>query len=72
MLPAFSNTKTIEAGNSTVTKTTDSFASSLTAGFVWDINENCALDAYINLSDTPSFLNGVLGGSLHLGFKYKM
>ena len=34
--------------------------------------QNVKDTAYINLSDTPSFLNGVLGGSLHLGFKYKM
>ena len=30
------------------------------------------LDAYINIGRTPSFLNSVLGGSLSLGFKYKM
>ena len=39
--------------------------------FVWDINENCALDASLDIGLHPSFLSSILDGSLYLGFKYK-
>ena len=76
VLPEFNSTKTVtpvgDSKSTTVTSGVDtSFSSSLRTGFVWDINENCALDAYTNIGLTPSFLDSVLGGSLSLGFKYK-
>lgn len=77
VLPTFESTKTVTpVGDSTSitveSEVSSSFSSTLYTGFVLDINENCALDAYMNIGRTPSFLNSVLGGSLSLGFKYKM
>jgi hypothetical protein len=40
-------------------------------GFVWDINENCALDTALSIGINPSFLSSILDGSLFVGFKYK-
>ena len=48
-----------------------SMYSSIKTGFVWDINENCALDASLDIGLHPSFLSSILDGSLYLGFKYK-
>lgn len=58
----------------TVTRGHDTgyFSSSLSTGFVWDINEKCALDANLNISVSPSILNDILNNSMSLGFKYKM
>lgn len=74
-LPTFESTKTVNVtGDSMVvySKVKSSFAPYLMAGFVWDINENCALDAYMNIGTTPKFWDSVLNGSLSLGFKYKI
>lgn len=76
-LPKFESTKNvIYAGDTTsttvISNVNTAFSSTLSAGFVWDINENCALDAYMNIGRTPKFLSSILDGSLTLGFKYKM
>ena len=72
VLPTYTNKKVIEIGGTTVTDTTSSFASYLRTGFVWDINENSALDASMSIGTSPKFLSSVLDGALSLGFKYKM
>jgi hypothetical protein len=74
-LPTFESTKTVNVtGDSMVvySKVKSSFAPYLMAGFVWDINENCALDASLDIGTTPKFWDSVLNGSLSLGFKYKI
>lgn len=73
VLPSFEHEKEINGLTSvtTVTTNTNSFSSYLRTGFVWDINENCALDASMSIGTTPSFLSSVLDGNLTLGFKYK-
>lgn len=74
-LPSFTSTKTVSPASKTTTvesKWNDAFSSSLYTGFVWDINENCALDAYMSIPLNPSILMDILGGGLSLGFKYKM
>lgn len=73
VLPSFDYEKEINGLTSvtTVTTNTDSFSSYLRTGFVWDINENCALDASLNIGTKPSFLSSILDGSLFVGFKYK-
>ena len=73
VLPSFEHEKEINGLTSvtTVTTNTNSFSSYLRTGFVWDINENCALDASMSIGTTPSFLSSILDGNLTLGFKYK-
>ena len=74
-LPSFTSKKTVSPASKTTTvesKWNDTFSSSLRTGFVWDINENCALDAYMFIPLNPSILMDILGGGLSLGFKYKM
>lgn len=73
VLPSFEHEKEINGLTSvtSVTTNTNSFSSYLRTGFVWDINENCALDASMSIGTTPSFLSSVLDGNLTLGFKYK-
>ena len=73
VLPSFDYEKEINGltAVTTVTTKTDTFSSYLRTGFVWDINENCALDASMSIGTTPSFLSSVLDGTLSLGFKYK-
>ena len=78
-LPRFDSTKTVApdliGDGVTTTVNSDvnsSFSSNLYTGFVWDINENCALDASMSIPLTPSILMDILGGGLSLGFKYKM
>jgi hypothetical protein len=72
-LPKLTSTKTVDAINNEtrVTTTTGGFGTVLLTGFVWDINENCALDASMSIGTTPSFLSSILDGNLTLGFKYK-
>lgn len=73
-LPKLTFTKTVDAvNNETEVKTTTSgFGTVLLTGFVWDINENCALDASMSIGTTPKFLDDILNGELSLGFKYKI
>ena len=74
VLPTFEHEKEINGltAVTTVTTNTDSFSSYLRTGFVWDINENCALDASMSIGTNPKFLDDILNGSLSLGFKYKI
>ncbi|MBQ7905883.1 MAG: hypothetical protein IJ361_09035 [Spirochaetaceae bacterium] len=77
-LPRFDSTKTVtpvgedSESKNVVSDVNSSFSSNLYTGFVWDINENCALDAYMSIPLNPSILMDILGGGLSLGFKYKM
>lgn len=77
-LPSFDSIKTVTpVGEDSESKNVESdvnssFSSNLYTGFVWDINENCALDASMSIPLTPSILMDILGGGLSLGFKYKM
>lgn len=77
-LPRFDSTKTVTPvgedaeSKNVVSDVNSSFSSNLYTGFVWDINENCALDAYMSIPLNPSILMDILGGGLSLGFKYKM
>lgn len=74
VLPSFDYEKKINGltAVTTVTTNTDSFSSYLRTGFVWDINENSALDASMSIGTSPKFLSSILDGALSLGFKYKM
>ena len=74
VLPSFDYKKEINGltAVTSVTTKTDSFDSFLRTGFVWDINENCALDASMSIGTTPKFLDEILNGELSLGFKYKI
>ena len=76
VLPALGSLKTVAPSildGITTTVETDGgvFYPDLSMGFVWDINENCALDASLNIGTKPSFLSSILDGSLFVGFKYK-
>lgn len=77
-LPSFDSIKTVtpvgedSESKNVVSDVNSSFSSNLYTGFVWDINENCALDASMSIPLTPSILMDILGGGLSLGFKYKM
>ena len=68
---AVNNTRTVVA-NTVVGDVDTLFSSFLRTGFVWDINENCALDASMSIGTTPKFLDDILNGELSLGFKYKI
>lgn len=72
-LPTFYSQKTVDVTlNDTASSIyTYGIDTTIYTGFVWDINENCALDASMNIGLTPAFLDDILNGSLTLGFKYK-
>lgn len=69
---AVNNTRTVIANTFVSSDVDTSFSSFLRTGFVWDINENCALDASMSIGTDPKFLDNILNGSLSLGFKYKI
>ena len=76
VLPALGSLKTVAPSildGITTTVETDGgiFNPDLSMGFVWDINENCALDTALSIGINPSFLSSILDGSLFVGFKYK-
>lgn len=70
--PYTTNDKTVTSDTVTVNIYTSTLDTYLYTGFVWDINENCALDTSMEIGISPKFLDDILNGSLSLGFKYKM
>ena len=72
-LPTFGSLKYIQIATTTELSGSiyDDFNPDLSMGFVWDINENCALDTALSIGINPSFLSSILDGSLFVGFKYK-
>lgn len=74
-LPTFESEKNVNKTLDSMSVTSgvySDFNPYLMAGFVWDINENCALDASMSLMLEPRFWSDVLDGQLSLGFKYKI